>query len=125
SAGTGRHKPVLSVGRDGITLGTRCRGGAVFEVAATATVSVLDRRGRRLGTVYLGYTPEFGQKTLSQALSRLVSDLLARGEGPLPRLAYVTDAGDNETAYDEKVLRRLKHPRTGENLEWVRVVDYY
>ena len=53
---------MLSVGRDGITLGTRCRGGSVFEVAATATVSVLDRRGRRLGTVYLGHTPEFGQK---------------------------------------------------------------
>jgi hypothetical protein len=26
SAGTGPHKPVLSVGRDGITLGTRCQG---------------------------------------------------------------------------------------------------
>jgi hypothetical protein len=23
------------------------------------------------------------------------------------------------------VLRRLKHPRTGEELEWIRVVDYY
>jgi hypothetical protein len=125
SAGTGSHKPVLSVGRDGITLGTRCRGGSVFEVAAAATVSVLDRRGRRLGTVYLGRTPEFGQAALSGQLSRLVTDLLARWEGPLPRLAYVTDAGDNETAYYRKVLRRLRHPRTGEKLAWVRVVDYY
>lgn len=125
SAGTGSHKPVLSVGRDGITLGTRCRGGSVFEVAATATVSVLDRRGRRLGTVYLGHTPEFGQKALSGQLSRLVSDVLVRWQGPWPRLAYVTDAGDNETAYYEKVLRRLRHPRTGERLDWVRVVDYY
>jgi hypothetical protein len=49
----GRHKPVVSVGRDGITLGVRCQGGSVYEVAGTATVSVLDRGGRRLGTVYL------------------------------------------------------------------------
>jgi len=28
-------------------------------------VAVLDRRGRRLGTVYLGHMPEPGQGTLS------------------------------------------------------------
>jgi hypothetical protein len=93
---TGKHKPVLSVGRDGITLGTRCRGGSVFEVATAATVTVLDRRGRRLGTVYLAYTPEFGQKTMSTALTRLLRDLLERWQGPLPRLCYVTDAQDAE-----------------------------
>ncbi len=125
SAGTGPHKPVLSVGRDGVTLGSRCKGGSVFEVAATATVSVLDRRSRRLGTVYLAYTPEFGQGTMTAQLTRLLTGVLARWDGPLPRLAYVTDAGDNETTYYHKVLRRLKHPRTGEHLLWVRVVDYY
>jgi hypothetical protein len=125
TASTGRHKPVLSVGRDGITLGVRCQGGSVFEVATTATVTVLDRRGRRLGTVYLAYTPEFGQKTMSSQLTRLLRDLLKGWHGPLPRLCYVTDAGDNETTYYEKVLRRLKHPRTREKLEWIRVVDYY
>lgn len=125
SAGTGRHKPVLSVGRDGITLGTRCQGGSVFEVATAATVTVSDRRGRRLGTVYLAYTPEFGQKTMSTHLTRLLRDMLRGWSGPLPRLCYVTDAGDNETTYYEKVLRRMKHPRSGEKLEWLRVVDYY
>jgi hypothetical protein len=125
SAGTGRHKPVLSVGRDGITLGVRVRGGSVFEVATTATVSVLDRRGRRLGTVYLAYTPEFGQKTMSTALTRLVRDVLDRWEGPSPRLCYVTDAGDNETTYYDKVLRTMKHPRSGAKLAWQRIVDYY
>ena len=125
SAGTGKHKPVLSVGRDGITLGVRVRGGSVFEVATTATVSVLDRRGRRLGTVYLAYTPEFGQKTMSTELTRLVRDVLDCWEGPLPRLCYVTDAGDNETTYYAKVLRRMHHPRTREKLAWIRVVDYY
>jgi hypothetical protein len=125
SASKGKHKPVLSVGRDGITLGTRCQGGSVFEVATTATVTVFDRRHRRLGTVYLAYTPEFGQKTLSTELTRLVREVLQRWQGPLPRLCYVTDAGDNETTYYEKVLRRLKHPRTGAKLDWLRVVDYY
>ncbi len=121
----GPHKPVLSVGRDGITLGVRCKGGSIFEVATTGTVSVLDRRGRRLGTVYLAYTPEPGQGQMSRALTRLLRAVLERWQGPLPRLCYVTDAGDNETTYYEKVLRRWRHPRTGAPLEWIRVVDYY
>jgi hypothetical protein len=121
----GPHKPVLSVGRDGITLGVRCKGGSVFEVATTGTVTVLDRRGRRLGTIYLAYTPEPGQGQMSQALTRLLRAVLERWQGPLPRLCYVTDAGDNETTYYEKVLRRWQHPRTGVPLEWIRVVDYY
>lgn len=125
SAGTGPHKPVLSSGRDGITLGVRAQGGRLFEVATTGTVSVLDRRGRRLGTVYLAYTPESGQATMSRALTGLLTAVLARWQGPLPRLCYVTDAGDNETTYYERVLRRLRHPRTGEKLAWIRVVDYY
>jgi hypothetical protein len=125
SAGTGKHKPVLSVGRDGISLGIRCKGGAVFEVASTATVSVLDRRGKRLGTVYLAYSPEPGQGTMSHHLSRLLRALLRRWQGPLPRLCYVTDAGDKETTYYDKVLAGMTHPRTGVALGWVRVVDYY
>jgi hypothetical protein len=125
SAGTGRHKPVLSVGRDGITLGVRCKGGSVFEVATTGTVSVLDRQGRRLGTMYLAYTPEPGQGTMSQTLTRLLNAVLQRWQGPLPRLSYVTDAGDKETTYYNRVLSRMKHPRTGERLDWIRVVDYY
>jgi hypothetical protein len=125
SAGTGPHKPVLCVGRDGITLGVRVKGGRLFEVASTGTVSVLDRRGRRLGTVYLAYAPQPGQPAMSRALTELLAAVLSGWQGPLPRLCYVTDAGDNETAYYERVLRRLRHPRTGERLGWVRVVDYY
>jgi hypothetical protein len=125
SAGTGRHKPVLSVGRDGITLGVRIKGGSVFEVATAATVSVLDRRGKRLGTVYLAYTPEPYQGTMGRELTRLLEDVLERWPGPLPRLCYVSDAGDNETTYYDKVLSRMKHPRTGDGLGWIRVVDYY
>jgi hypothetical protein len=121
----GKHKPVLSVGRDGINLGLRIKGGRLFEVASTGTVTVLDRSGKRVGTVYLAYTPESGQPTMSRELTRLVEDLLRRWAGPLPRLCYVTDAGDNETTYYEKVLRKMKHPTTGQPLEWIRVLDYY
>ena len=125
TASRGRHKPVLSVGRDGITLGVRCKGGSLYEVASTGTVTVLDRRGRRLGTVYLAYVPEAGQGTMSRELTGLVRQVLSAWAGPLPRLCYVSDAGDNETGYYRRVLQRLKHPRTGERLEWIRVVDYY
>lgn len=125
SASSGPHQPVLSVGRDGITMPIRCKGGSLYEVASTGTVSVLDRRGRRRGTVYLAYTPEPGQPTMSKHLTQLLAAVLERWQGPLPRLCYVTDAGDNETTYYEKVLRRMKHPRTGKKLAWIRVVDYY
>jgi hypothetical protein len=124
-ASRGRHRPVLSVGRDGITLGLRIKGGSVYEVATTGTLTVYDRRGRRLGTVYLAYTPEPGQPTMSARLTRLLEEVLRRWGGPLPRLSYVTDAGDNETTYYKKVLRRLRHPRTDQRLEWYWVVDYY
>jgi hypothetical protein len=124
-ASRGRHRPVLSVGRDGITLGLQINGGAIYEVATTGTLTVYDRGGRRLGTAYLAYTPEPGQGTMTAQLTRLVEEVLRRWQGPLPRLSYVTDAGDNETAYYRQVLRRLRHPRTGERLEWTWVVDYY
>jgi hypothetical protein len=124
-ASSGKHRPVLSVGRDGITLGVRLKGFTLYEVATTGTLTVYDRRGRRLGTVYLAYTPEPGQNTMSSQLTRLLEEVLRRWRGPLPRLSYVTDAGDNETAYYRKVLRRLRHPITGARLSWNWVVDYY
>ena len=122
-AGTGRHKPVLSVGRDGITLPLQAPGE--YQVASTGTVTVYDRNDKRLGTVYLGYAPESLQGTLSDALTLLIEDVLRGWEGPLPRLCYVTDAGDNETSYYKQVLRNLCHPVTGKKLEWVWIVDYY
>jgi len=121
----GKHKPVLSVGRDGVTVPLAVKTGAIWEVASTGTVAVLDRSGQRLGTVYLGYMPESKQGQMTKELTNLLSEVLRRWERPLPRLCYVTDAGDNETGYYETVLRRMKHPRTGERLEWVRVLDYY
>jgi hypothetical protein len=124
-ASSGRHRPVLSVGRDGITLGVRIKGCSIYEVATTGTLTVHDRRGRRLGTVYLAQTPEPGQGTMSKQLTQLLQEVLGRWQGSVPRLCYVTDAGDSETSYYKKDLRRLRHPQTGQRLEWFWVVDYY
>lgn len=124
-ASRGRHRPVLAVGRDGITLGLRGQRPSLYEVASAGTLTVYDRRDRRLGTVYLGYVPESGQTTMTQQLTALLEEVLRRWSGPLPRLCYVTDAGDHETAYYQKTLRRLRHPVTGQRLAWQWVVDYY
>jgi len=119
----GNRRPVLCVGRDGISLGMQPDGS--FEVATTATMTVYDRQGKRLGTVYLAQPPELGQQTMTRELTALLEEVLTRWQGPTPQLCYVTDAGDNETAYYRQVLRRMRHPRTGQRLEWQWVVDYY
>lgn len=124
-ASKGPHGPVLSVGRDGIGLGIRIKKGNVFEMATAATLSVLDRAGKRLGTVYLAYAPQPEQVRMSRELTRLVRAVLGRWQGALPRLCYVTDAGKCETSYYKQVLTKMRHPRTKERLTWVRVVDYY
>jgi hypothetical protein len=120
---SGSRKPVLSVGRDGITL--RQHRNSFFEVATAATISVYDRSGKRLTTMYLAWPPELGQATMDHMLTDLIRELLERWQGPLPRLAYVTDSGSNEISYYEKVLRRMVHPRSGKRLQWTRVADYF
>jgi hypothetical protein len=119
----GNRKPVLAVGRDGITL---CEYQyRFFEVATVATVTVFNRAGKRLRTIYLAWQPELGQHTMSRMLTCLLTELLRRWEGPLPTLAYIADSGGNECTYFEDTLRRMRHPRTGHLLEWQRVVDFY
>jgi hypothetical protein len=124
AAGSGPRRFVLSVGRDGVMVpvvkSQKCKE------AAAATVSVLDRWGRRLGTIYLGQMPEALQTTLGDELTRLLEDVLSRWEGPLPRLVYVTDCGYHPTNYFEEVLSRMVNPRCPtQYLEWEWVVDYY
>jgi hypothetical protein len=122
-ASQGSRLPVLAVGRDGIFAPIRKVWG--YCEAAVATVSVMDRRGIRLGTVYLGRMPEEGQGTLSDQLTSLIRDVLKGWAGPVPRLVYVTDAGYQQTRYYKKVLRRLHHPISGRRLRWEWVLDYY
>jgi hypothetical protein len=113
----------LSVGRDGIFVPI-CKD-TKYREAATATVAVLDRSGRRLGTVYLGHMPEPGQGTLSQQMTDLLAAVLQHWQGPLPRLQYVTDGGHHPSEYFATVLRTMLHPGTGQTLEWEWVLDYY
>ena len=101
-ASRGNRKPVLAVGRDGITL---CEYRYRFwEVATTATVTVFDRAGKRLATVSLAFRPELGQATMSQMLTGLLTEVLQQWQGPLPTLAYVADSGGQESSYFEDAL---------------------
>ena len=122
----GKHRPVLAAGRDGVHVPLRGEG---YHEAATATVSVFDRRGKRRGTVYLGRMPESGQGTLSGQLTTLLTAVLAawqaRGRAA-PRLAYTTDGGDHPRKYYRQVLRRLADPwRPGQTLAWTWVIDFW
>jgi hypothetical protein len=120
----GGRKPVLAVGRDGLML--PIRGQACYREGAAATVSVYDRRGQRLGTVYLGRMPEPGQGTLSGRLTALIEAVLRRWTGPPPRLAYITDGGNHQAGYYRRVLQRMSDPHhPGRRLRWHWVIDYY
>lgn len=120
----GNRKVVLAVGRDGLML--PIRGQASYREGATATVSVSDRRGRRLGTVVLGRMPEPGQGTLSEQLTALITAVLRAWTGPRPRLAYITDGGYHQTQYYRRVLRRMRDPHhRARRLKWAWVIDYY
>lgn len=127
-ASKGRHRPLLCVGRDGVFL--PMRNDTEYREGATATMSVYDRRGRRLGTVYLGRMPEKDQPTLSSQLTALLESVLQAWllevGGELPRLEYNTDGGHHPSAYYEEILTKLEDPRqAGQRLVWERVIDFY
>jgi len=116
--------PVLSVGRDGIMLPIVARDK--YQEGSTATVAVYDRNKKRLGTIYLGQMPESGQAALSEALTRLLTDVLARWDGTTPKLNYVTDGGHHPTEYFETVLSPMPDPRRPDKtLSWEWIIDYY
>ena len=120
----GRRRIILAVGRDGIMLPIRKE--EKYKEGSVATISVYDRRGRRLGTVYLGEMPEALQVKLSAELTALIQGVLGAWEGVLPRLVYLTDAGYHQTEYYQQVLRQMNNPRrAGERLVWLWIVDYY
>lgn len=122
-ASTGRFRPTLSVGRDGIFVPLR---HGVWQEGATATVSVLDRRGKRVGTVYLGHMPEPGQGTLTDQLSALLKAIVSRVDSQGLRLVYVTDEGYHPSDYYHRFLKKMIDPRRPwRRLEWKRIVDFY
>lgn len=119
----GHFRPTLSVGRDGIFVPIRHSGG---QEGAAGTVSVLDRQGKRLGTVYLGHMPESGQGTLTTQLSDLLEVILTQVDSHRIRLVYVTDEGYHPSDYYHRVLKPMIDPRRPwRPLEWRRIVDYY
>ncbi len=120
---TGPHQPVLAVGRDGIML--PMRHGAYRE-GSTATIYVLDRRGKRIGTVYLGQMPESGQGTLSDQLTSLLIGVLTKWDGCPLRYVYITDAGHHPQEYYKTVLQKMEDPRRpGHLVEWQWIVDFW
>jgi hypothetical protein len=120
----GRRRVILAVGRDGIML--PIRNETHYKEGGVATLSVYDRRGRRLGTLYLGEMPEPLQVTLSADLTALVREVLTAWEGPLPRLVYLTDAGHHQTTYFDDVLSQMDNPRVpGQRLQWLWIIDFY
>lgn len=120
----GPVRVALAVGRDGLML--PIRGKDTYKEAATASVSIYSRWGKRLGTLYLGQMPEPGQGTLSDELTQLLRDVLSQWQGAAPRLVYITDAGFHPNDYFEKVLCRMLDPHClGRYLEWEWTVDYY
>ena len=122
-ASTGRYRPTLSVGRDGIFVPLQHK---VWQEGATATVSVLDRRGKRLGTVYLGHMPEPGQGTLTTQLTALLQAILSQVDSQGLRLVYVTDDGYHPSDYYQSVLQKMPDPRCPWRLlAWIRIIDYY
>jgi len=122
-ASKGRRRVVLAVGRDGIQVPVV---GTSYQEASTATLSVFDRRGRRLGTVYLGRMPEAGQTTLSEQLTALLEEVLKRWTKAPPRLAYITDGGWHPSDYFARLLRQMRDPRHPEKvLAWERILDFY
>ena len=121
---TGPRRFTISVGRDGVMIPMIHQ--SKFKEACTATLSVLDRCGKRIGTVYLGQMPEAHQATLGLELTALLNEVLRRWNGLLPRLVYVTDCGHHPTVYFEEVLSKMFHPqRPMELLKWEWIVDYY
>ena len=120
---TGPHRPILAVGRDGIMVPMRCGGN---KEASTATVSVIDRNGKRVGTVYLGQMPDSGQGTLSDQLTSLLIGVLTKWDGCPLRHVYITDAGHHPQEYYETVLKKMEDPRRpGHLLEWQWIVDFW
>jgi hypothetical protein len=122
----GKHRPTLACGRDGVMVPIRGRG---YQEAATGTVSVHDRRGKRLGTVYLGQMPESGQRRLTKQLTAVLTAVLAAWHtlgGTCPRLQYLSDGGHHPQEFFRRVLSCLADPwRPGQCLPWQWTLDFY
>jgi len=123
-ATAGPHRVTLSAGRDGYMV--PIRGQKEHREASTAMVTVLDRCGKRMVTVYLAQMPDLLQCMLSEQLTGLLRAVLEQWTGEWPELQYVTDGGFHATQYYQQVLSCWPDPRhRGRVLRWKWVVDFY
>jgi hypothetical protein len=122
----GQHRPVLTVGRDGIMIPMRQQG---YKEASTATLAIYDRHKNRLGTLYLGSMPEPGQATMTTQLTSLIEKILAAwhaGKRDCPRLVYLTDGGHHCRDFFVRVLRKMADPWCQDRkLDWQWILDYW
>ena len=119
-ASSGRWPPTLAVGRDGVHV--PLRHGAWTE-GAPATVAVLERRGKRVGTGDRGQLPEAGHTTLPTPWTALIHDILRPVESPGLRLASRNDDGDHPRDASHNGLKKMHAPkRPGRQLAWRRLV---
>ena len=123
---SGKHRPTLGCGRDGVMVPIRDQG---YQEAATGTVSVHDRRGKRLGTVYLGQMPEPGQHRLTKQMTAVLTAVVTAWHGQgrtCPRLQYLSDGGHHPQEFFRRVLSRMPDPwRPGRLLPWQWTLDFY
>jgi len=112
--------PLISISRDGVSLGIASLNS--FEMASVATISVMSE-GEKMGTVYIARAPEKNQKQLTDQLTSLLRETVRACGEAVPEIVYVSDAGKVETAYWKNVLRKFYID--GQRLKITRVVDYY
>ena len=99
-----------------------------YQEAAAATVSVHDRRGKRLGTVDLGRMPEPGQVGLTLPLTMMPTVVLtawhARGRS-CPRSQFLGDGGHHPQQFFRQVLSGMAGPwRPSRCLPWRWTLDF-
>ena len=104
----GRLQPILAGGRDGVNVPLRHKA---WKEGATATVSVVDRRGTRVDTVSLGQRPASGQTTLPTHLPALLQAILQHGDAHGLRLVSGSDDGAHPRDYDHTVLNTMPDPK--------------
>jgi len=122
-ASQGRFQPTLSVGRDGVNVSMR---HGDWQEGTTATGAVLERGGKRVGTVDLGQMPEAGQPTLTAPLTALLQDILRRVDSQSRRLVSGSDDGYHPSHDSHHVLQKRQDPkRPWHTREWIRLVDSY
>ena len=85
----------------------------------------MDRRGKRVGTVYLGQMPESGQTPLTTHWTALLQDILKHVDAQGLRLVYVSDDGYHPSDSYHTGLTTMPDPkRPWCQLPWIRLGDY-